>query len=192
MNWSQEMMFRAVQQNVESLRPTPEACEDILGYPRDWTYVGASGPEDAVYAENYRKTFGDRHCKKRHKALGNSAMPPIPMLLGCFIQQYESTIALPANEGIRQLEEGSMNNDSPASQVSGSLDDNPSAITASARSPSMGPEGNGEGGSGVIAEAEAYLRSFLSFPDGKYFLPLALFAALEHCWNECFDEVPYL
>jgi hypothetical protein len=44
----------------------------------------------------------------------------------------------------------------------------------------------------VIAEAEAYLRSHLSFPDGRYFLPLALFAALEHCWDECFDEVPYL
>jgi hypothetical protein len=44
----------------------------------------------------------------------------------------------------------------------------------------------------VIGEAEAYLRSYLSFPDGKYFLPLALFAALEHCWDKCFDEVPYL
>ena len=44
----------------------------------------------------------------------------------------------------------------------------------------------------VIAEAEAYLRSYLSFPDGTYYLPLALFAALMHCWDECFDEVPYL
>jgi hypothetical protein len=44
----------------------------------------------------------------------------------------------------------------------------------------------------VIDRVEAYLRSYLSFPDDKYYLPLALFAALEHCWDECFDEVPYL
>src|ERR1035438_9024128 len=39
---------------------------------------------------------------------------------------------------------------------------------------------------------EAYLRSYLSFPDDRYFLPLSLFAILEHCWDDCFDEVPYL
>jgi hypothetical protein len=50
----------------------------------------------------------------------------------------------------------------------------------------------GDGSIDVIAGAEAYLRSYLSFPDSRYFLPLALFAALEHCWDECFDEVPYL
>jgi hypothetical protein len=44
----------------------------------------------------------------------------------------------------------------------------------------------------VITKIEAYLRSYLSFPDDRYYLPLALFAMLEHCWDECFDEVPYL
>jgi hypothetical protein len=39
---------------------------------------------------------------------------------------------------------------------------------------------------------EAYLRSYLSFPNDQPFLPLALFVLLEHCWDECFDEVPYL
>lgn len=39
---------------------------------------------------------------------------------------------------------------------------------------------------------EPYLRAYLSFPDSRYFLPLALFALLEHCWDQCFDEVPYL
>lgn len=43
-----------------------------------------------------------------------------------------------------------------------------------------------------MTKIEAYLRSYLSFPDDRYYLPLALFAVLEHCWNECFDEVPYL
>lgn len=44
----------------------------------------------------------------------------------------------------------------------------------------------------MLSRIEAYLRSYLSFPDDRYFLPLSLFAVLEHCWDECFDEVPYL
>lgn len=44
----------------------------------------------------------------------------------------------------------------------------------------------------MLSKIEAYLRSYLSFPDDRYFLPLSLFAILEHCWDECFDEVPYL
>jgi hypothetical protein len=65
-------------------------------------------------------------------------------------------------------------------------------MTASAGSPSPEPEGYRGSESDVIADAEAYLRSYLSFPDGTYYLPLALFAALMHCWAECFDEIPYL
>lgn len=44
----------------------------------------------------------------------------------------------------------------------------------------------------MLTKIEAYLRSYLSFPDDRYYLPLALFAVLEHCWHGCFDEVPYL
>jgi hypothetical protein len=44
----------------------------------------------------------------------------------------------------------------------------------------------------MINEIETYLRSYLSFSDNRYHLPLSLFALLEHCWEECFDEVPYL
>lgn len=43
-----------------------------------------------------------------------------------------------------------------------------------------------------LDKIEAYLRSYLSFPDDQTFLPLTLFAVLEHCWDKCFDEVPYL
>ena len=52
------------------------------------------------------------------------------------------------------------------------------AMTASTASQSTVPEGDGGSDTSVIADAEAYLRSYLSFPDGRYFLPLALFAAL--------------
>lgn len=44
----------------------------------------------------------------------------------------------------------------------------------------------------MLDKIDKYLRSYLSFPDDRYFLPLSLFAVLEHCWDECFDEVPYL
>jgi hypothetical protein len=44
----------------------------------------------------------------------------------------------------------------------------------------------------MLNKIETYLRSYLSFPDDRYYLPLALFALLQHCWIECFDEVPYL
>lgn len=44
----------------------------------------------------------------------------------------------------------------------------------------------------MLSRVEAYLRSYLSFPDDRYYLPLSLFAVLEHCWDECFDEVPYM
>ncbi len=44
----------------------------------------------------------------------------------------------------------------------------------------------------MLTKIESYLRSYLSFPDDRYYLPLSLFAVLEHCWEECFDEVPYL
>jgi hypothetical protein len=43
-----------------------------------------------------------------------------------------------------------------------------------------------------IDSIEQYLRSYLSFPDDRYYFPLSLFAVLQHCWDECFDEVPYL
>ena len=44
----------------------------------------------------------------------------------------------------------------------------------------------------MLTKIDSYLRSYLSFPDDRYYLPLALFSVLEHCWYECFDEVPYL
>lgn len=44
----------------------------------------------------------------------------------------------------------------------------------------------------TLTKIESYLRSYLSFSDDRYYLPLSLFATLQHCWDECFDEVPYL
>lgn len=49
-----------------------------------------------------------------------------------------------------------------------------------------------DGAGDMLRRIEAFLRSYLSFPDDRYYIPLALFAILQHCWYDCFDEVPYL
>lgn len=192
MNWQQELLYRSVVQQNKNLLPTPELCEDFMGFPRGWTNLGATGPDDAAYAEALRETRGPRHYQRRLKALGNAAVPQIPMLLGEFIQKCESRPALPEHAGIRQVEENEMGDDFPAPGAAPHEHNGQPAMTASTASQSTVPEGDGGSDTGVIAEAEAYLRSYLTFPDGTYYLPLALFAALMHCWDECFDEVPYL
>jgi hypothetical protein len=47
-------------------------------------------------------------------------------------------------------------------------------------------------GKTALQEAEQFLTDRLVFTEGHYGLPLALFAALTHCWEECFETVPYL
>ncbi len=112
----------------------------------------------------------------------------MPMLLGEFVRRCEAGVTLTTGDGVQQFQEDSM---SDGFQTPHETNGQP-AMTASAGSPSPEPEGYSGSESDVIADAEAYLRSYLSFPDGTYYLPLALFAALMPCWDECFDEVPYL
>ena len=192
LNWQQELLYRSVVQKNENLLPTPELCEDHMGFPRGHTDPVARDPEQAAYAEALRKIRGPRFRQQRLSALGNAALPQIPMLLGEFIQLCESGSALPEDNGIRQPEEDGMSHDFPAPGAATHETGGQPAMTASADSRPTAPQGDGGSDTGVIAEAEAYLRSYLSFPDGTYYLPLALFAALMHCWDECFDEVPYL
>jgi hypothetical protein len=192
MNWQQELLYRSVVQKSENLLPTPELCEDHMGFPRGHTDPVERGPEEAAYAEALRKIRGPRFGQQRLSALGNAAVPQIPMLLGEFIQLCVSVPALSDDRAIRQPEEDGTSHSFPAPWATLHEDSDRPAMTARADSPSAEPEGNGGSDTGVIADAEAYLRSYLSFPDGAYYLPLTLFAALMHCWDECFDEVPYL
>src|SRR4029077_12715682 len=37
MNWAQEMLVRAVTQRNPKLIPTPEVCEQFMGFPKGWT-----------------------------------------------------------------------------------------------------------------------------------------------------------
>ena len=140
------------------------------------------------------------------KALTTAVVTQMPMPIGADVQHYESGVALEVLAGVA---EDNMGKASSAETVpSPQAGKNSSRIEAGNepagtvvgsgygvtlppnRSDSKRVPGNG--GSDVIGQAEKYLRSYLSFPDDKYFLPLALFAALEHCWDACFDEVPYL
>jgi hypothetical protein len=191
-NWQQELLYRSVKQNNENLLPTPELCEDFMGFPRGWTDVGATGAEDAAYAEALRKTRGPRFHQKRLAALGNAAVPQIPMLLGEFVRLCESGAGLGIGDGTPQSQEDSMSDDFPPPEECGHKNNGQPPMVAIADAPPARPQRNGSSDAAVVADAEAYLRSYLSFPDGTYYLPLALFAALEHCWDECFDEVPYL
>jgi len=37
MNWAQEMLVRSVVQNNPRLIPTPDTCDEMMGFPRGWT-----------------------------------------------------------------------------------------------------------------------------------------------------------
>lgn len=47
-------------------------------------------------------------------------------------------------------------------------------------------------GKTALEEAEQYLADRLVFTEANYPLPLALFAALTHIWEDCFEVVPYI
>ena len=107
-NWAQEMLFRAYMLNDDSLLPTPEAGEDFMAFPRGYTDVPPTGLADAKYAEKYERMHGHRYRRKRLKALGNSAMPLIPMMIGDFVRKVEAQGVFPANGSIRELKEDEM------------------------------------------------------------------------------------
>jgi hypothetical protein len=107
-NWAQEMLFRACALNDDSLLPTPEAGEDFMAFPRGHTDVPPPGLADAKYAEKYERVYGPRYRRKRLKALGNSAMPLIPMMIGDFVRQVEAQGVFSAKDSIKQLKEDGM------------------------------------------------------------------------------------
>jgi len=209
MSWILEMAVRALDQHNDNLKPTPGKCEEFMGFPSGWTDLGTDGDMDAAWEKMRRGIFGPRYWRERFRALGNAAVPQIAMLLGCFIKHYESQIAIRGHAGIPEFKEANMNENHSAQHLGGVQRREEFPLAEAGHEPASPVAGNGHGvtpppdgcdakgqqgngDSNLIGEAEAYLRSYLSFPDDKYFLPLALFAALEHCWDQCFDEVPYL
>ena len=98
MSWAQEMAVRAAAQGNPRLEPTPECCEEFMGFPAGWTELGAD-PIAARYAGIMRGVRGTPDWEDRLRALGNAAMPQFPMLIACFIQRCESQFALPADCG---------------------------------------------------------------------------------------------
>ncbi len=99
MSWAQEMAVRAAAQGNHNLEPTPECCEEFMGFPAGWTDLGAEGPEAARYARTMRGVRGMPDWAQRLRALGNAVVPQIPMLIGCFIQQSEACRTSPAHGG---------------------------------------------------------------------------------------------
>ena len=105
MSWAQEMAARAAAQGNPRLEPAPEFCEEFMGFPAGWTDLGAD-PVAARYARIVRGVRGTPDWEDRLRALGNAAVPLIPMLIGCFIQSYESQPAVPADGGFQEPREG--------------------------------------------------------------------------------------
>ncbi len=106
-SWSQEMLVRAVRQRNPRLVPTPEACEEFLGFPRGWTRLTdeATGLPEELAMEREGESDADAYTRilrgvqqipdwsERVRALGNSVVVQVPMLIGACIQRYESRIA---------------------------------------------------------------------------------------------------
>jgi site-specific DNA-cytosine methylase len=116
MSWFQEMAARAAAQENPKLMPTPEACEEFMGFPKGWTDLGSERPEAVAYAKILRGVEGIPDCKKRLKAIGNAVVPLIPMLFGCFIQEYESRLSSPAHTGSQWSKEDSYSMENEKSQ----------------------------------------------------------------------------
>jgi site-specific DNA-cytosine methylase len=104
MSWAQEMAVRAAAQDNPRLEPTPEFCEEVMGFPSGWTELGAN-PVAARYARIMRGVRGTPGWENRLKARGNAAVPLIPMLIGCFIQKLNASAACPAQGGAQGLKE---------------------------------------------------------------------------------------
>lgn len=118
-SWEQALLFRAGLQHDDSLLPTPEACEDFMAFPRGHTELPAASPEDSVYAANYEKVRGPRYRARRLRALGNSAMPPIPMVIGEFVRQCEAQGSFGINDFIEGHEEDNMSEKTSAQCIPG-------------------------------------------------------------------------
>jgi site-specific DNA-cytosine methylase len=116
MSWAQEMAARAVRQRNPRLEPTPEACEEMMGYPTSYTDLGHKALEAVAYARILRGIYEIPNWKKRLEALGNAVVPQIPMLFGCFIQQFESQFAPPAQTGNQSSKENKMSKN-PSTQI---------------------------------------------------------------------------
>jgi hypothetical protein len=44
MSWAQEMLVRSAAQKNPNLLPTPEACEEMIGFPAGWTDSERAAP----------------------------------------------------------------------------------------------------------------------------------------------------
>jgi DNA-cytosine methyltransferase len=154
MSWAQEMAVRAVVQENPRLTPTPESCEEFMGFPRGWTDLGGElmgcprgwtdlggGESDAeIYAKIVRGVHGIPNWEDRLRALGNAGVPQMPMRIGAYVQQYESRLSLAAHAGIREFKEDNLSENLCAQDI-------PSPQLATALSPvearyeSLGVEG---------------------------------------------------
>ncbi len=91
-----------------------------MGYPASYTDLGHREPDAVAYARIRQGVYGIPDWAERLKALGNAVVPQIPMLFGCFIQQFESQFALPAHSGSQSSKEDKMSKNPSTQNIPGS------------------------------------------------------------------------
>jgi DNA (cytosine-5)-methyltransferase 1 len=107
-SWPQEIIVRAVTQRNPRLLPTPECCEDFMGFPRGWTCLAGETtglPEELMmewmeesdaetYARIVRGVGRIPDWRERMGALGNAVVVQVPMIIGACVQRCESRLAV--------------------------------------------------------------------------------------------------
>jgi DNA (cytosine-5)-methyltransferase 1 len=130
-SWPQEMLVRAVTQRNPRLVPTPESCEDFMGFPRGWTCLAEEAtalpeelaaewdgePDAGLYARIVRGVRRIPGWPERVRALGNAVVAQVPMLIGACIQRYESRSPMAAHALTAVSGGGGRGRDVPAQGV---------------------------------------------------------------------------
>jgi hypothetical protein len=59
MSWVQEMLVRSVAQKNPNVLPTPEACEEMMGFPAGWTDLSVPNEKLAMVPKTAKQVWSE-------------------------------------------------------------------------------------------------------------------------------------